>query len=623
MSNGKKKLSGLLITGLVCAGIAYADTYKNNVVDVRVNNENGNAVKVIIYTDRPYTDPVVVNKKANNKYVILMPETNSLLKSTPTVTNGSGTISNVSVNTQSVSGGKGYTKITITSEKAINVVPRTQQIVSKVKPTPTTKTTTLSTTKPVTTPTTATKPQPTNAQKVAQEKAKQDAIKKAAAEKAKQEQAKKLAQQKAAQQKAQQAAKPKPQPIEVLEKEIKTGQYANVTQDKDDTVLNNEIKENLENKPAKKDNIPVVEQKNKSVAENIKSVLKDYKNISIWKLLLLAGAVTFPILVIMVILGMDKKINKKIDASFKREEDYMQEYIPKDVPPVAPTEPAEEQDTFNSFDEMLDQVNEPEVSFQEQISNTEETEPETPQYEFNNDYAVDDFEPEPVDIATPVQEIIQEVQEVQQVQEPVQPEPAIEPPAPVQEVEVEPYNPDGYLADFAGISDNDFFDELAMQTMASNNADNGLPQQSPADEVFNFMNEEEEQPAQEVEPVQKAEPTPSVEPVLSTETPSEETQEPQEPTSAQDDDGLTMLTEVKLNDTTGIYLVNYDNFSSLVGHINDDYFVIKKFDELVTGQIFYKEAEKLKDSKRYLVRVGKNKMVVEVTPTSMTRLIDL
>jgi hypothetical protein len=84
-----------------------------------------------------------------------------------------------------------------------------------------------------------------------------------------------------------------------------------------------------------------------------------------------------------------------------------------------------------------------------------------------------------------------------------------------------------------------------------------------------------------------------------------------------------MLTEVKINDSTGLYLVNYENFSSLVGHINDDYFVIKKFDDMVSGKIILKQAEKLKDSTRYLVRVGKNKMVVEVSDTSMNRLLDL
>ena len=84
-----------------------------------------------------------------------------------------------------------------------------------------------------------------------------------------------------------------------------------------------------------------------------------------------------------------------------------------------------------------------------------------------------------------------------------------------------------------------------------------------------------------------------------------------------------MLTEAKINDNAGLYLVNYENFSSLVGHIKDDYFVIKKFDDVVNSRIILKETEKLKGATRYLVRVGKNKMVVEVSETSMNRLLDL
>ena len=89
------------------------------------------------------------------------------------------------------------------------------------------------------------------------------------------------------------------------------------------------------------------------------------------------------------------------------------------------------------------------------------------------------------------------------------------------------------------------------------------------------------------------------------------------------EEDITMLTEAKINDTTSLYLVNYDNFSSLVGHIGDDYFVVKKFDEIVNSKIILKETEKLKDSTRYLVRVGRSKMVVEVTENSMNRLLDL
>ncbi|MCD8377637.1 MAG: hypothetical protein LUB59_02480, partial [Candidatus Gastranaerophilales bacterium] len=327
-ANRKSKLTMLLMASLITTNFAFADNaYKNNVVDVKVNKEANNAVMVTIYTDKPYTEPVVVNKKANNKYVILMPETKSSLKSAPSVANMSGTVSNVSVNTQAVSGSKGYTKIVITSEKAITVVPRMQQLST-------------SSTQPASAAAVQKAQQEARAkaaaQKAAADKAKKDAeAKKLAEQKAQQEaQAKKTAAVKAqknaeakrqAQQKAQQAAKEKQlavqkaaqqtalpqtqktkQPIEILEQEIKTDKNAKFMQSTNDPVLNREIQENAEKnrlKNAKKKKTTLHETNNnrQSVMDNIKAVLRDYKNVSLWKLLLLAGAITFPVIVIIII----------------------------------------------------------------------------------------------------------------------------------------------------------------------------------------------------------------------------------------------------------------------------------------------------------------------------------
>lgn len=655
--NSKIKLSALLMASLITANFVCAgDAYKNNVVDVRVNKEAGNAVKVTIYTDRPYTEPVVVNKKANNKYVILMPETKSSLKASPTVTNGSGTISNVSVNTQEVSGGKGYTKIIITSEKAINVVPRTQQMAG-VKPANLNNTTTtkLSTTAPVKTPAVA-KPQPANDKKLAEQKAKQQAE-----AKAKQAQAKKLAEQKAkiaqAQKPVQKQVTPKPapvqkkQPIEILEQEVKTGQNSSVAPVSSDPILNKEITDNIkasEDKDPKlkeeHNKVPVIDPntEDRTIIQNIKSVLKDYQNISLWKLLLLAGAVTFPIIVIMVILTLDKKINKKIDNSFRREEEQAPDYTPtsENVQPTTADTP--NQPVYNSFDEMLNKVDEPMPTFHEEQLNHAEYEkltqsvnqpveidtpiiPQTdnvePKKEFNNDYSVDDFqhdftqnnvvEPEIVADTEPEVQELQTEDRVRPYEEP------LPPPAPVQESE--PYNPDGSLADFSNVNDSDFFDELAMQTMASNNVD-GLPEESPADKIFDFMTDNDPDLSYD-EAVDNM--TDSVSQIQNLQDDSADIgfAEPEE--KPEQEDELTMLTEAKLDGNKGMYLVNYENFSSLVGHIGDDYFVIKKFDELVNSRIILKETEKLKDSTRYLVRVGKNKMVVEITDRSMNRLLDL
>ena len=689
-TNGKIKLSALLMASLITANFVCAnDTYKNNVVDVRLNKESGNAVKVTIYTDKPYTEPVVVNKKSNNKYVILMPETKSSLKSAPSISNMGGTVSDISVNTQSVSGGKGYTKIIITSDKVINVVPRTQQLLTSKKPNTQTQA------KPTATKPTTTKPANTTKTAVTQSKTQstkpaQNKVSATTSQKPKTETPKKVAQTKTSTNmtKQKQVTQPKPavqkvvkQPIEVLEQEIKTDKNTQFTQDKNDTVLNNEINENLE----KKEKELAAEDKNqeknvefdtnnnkKSISENIKAVLKDYQGIEIWKLLLLAGAITFPIIVIMIILGLDKKINKRIDR-FRKEEEQIQEtpfsestlnqtYVPPVTEPVltqaedTQTNEGTTTQTFNSFDEMLNRVDDPLPTFHEEQLHQAEyekfeqsvtepitpTEPINPQIvsdnEFENDFADEDFEHdfsnEVIEANENVENVIQELSAKESVQkeekeeeesiqsEEIQPineeqlaEEEITESSAQTPATTEPYNPDGYLSDFNNVNDKDFFDELTIQSMAVNNVD-GLPEQSPADEIFDFMTEDETFKKEET-----VEETDTFQNTFDEIKPEEEPLE--EPQNDNIEEDLTMLTEVKLNDSTGIYLVNYENFSSLVGHINDDYFVIKKFDEIVNGKIFLKETEKLKDSTRYLVRVGKNKMVVEVSDTSMNRLLDL
>lgn len=700
-ANRKSKLSVLLMASLITTNLVFASDYKNNVVDVKVNKESNNAVKVTIYTDKPYTEPVVVNKKANNKYVILMPETKSSLKSTPSVSNVSGTVNNVSVNTQAVSGGKGYTKIIITSEKAITVVPRTQTVSSTTASKPNTAVKTVPQKTTVDKNAEALKAQQEQAKKAAAQKAQQEAkakqlaaqkaqqekAKKLAAQqkaqkeaearrlaeqKAQQERARKLAEEKAAAERAAQAVKPvspktqEKKPIEILEQEVKTDKNANFSQNNNDPVLNQEIQENIEkNKKEKakkkKTSVQYANTGNQSVIENIKAVIRDYQNVSLWKLLLLASAITFPLVVIMIILGMDKKINKRIDKSFKRDEHTRYEeqapVVPDTVPPVL-TEGQQTQ-SFNSFEDMLNQVEEPVPSFheeqlykaqyeqfqqsvvqpdeevvseeivQEDVPVVEEAEPEIITEEFENDFVNDDFEHDFVQETEP--DAIQNTQ-VPQTVEPAQ-----------------PYVPDGYLSDFSGVNDKEFFDELVLQSMAENNI-NGLPEESPADEIFDFMSDDTEKFEKPQEPVvynDISEPVvvenngitqeesiqqlagstvDSVEQNIITHnepeiTPVEKsvTEQPQ----PQPEDDLTMLTEVKLSDNTGLYLVNYENFSSLVGHINDDYFVIKKFDDVVNANIILKQAEKLKNATRYLVRVGKNKMVVEVTEKSMSRLLDL
>ncbi|MDD3436914.1 MAG: hypothetical protein PHC64_07180 [Candidatus Gastranaerophilales bacterium] len=86
-------------------------------------------VKVILYTGKPYKDSVVVNKKSDSEYVILMPETSNSMTSAPILNSVIGTVKGVNVKTQQYENQiKGYTKITVSTLKPVEVVPQVQTL---------------------------------------------------------------------------------------------------------------------------------------------------------------------------------------------------------------------------------------------------------------------------------------------------------------------------------------------------------------------------------------------------------------------------------------------------------------------------------------------------------------
>ena len=68
-----KKISLIVAATLVASNFVLANGAKNCITDLKLNSDGKN-VKVDIYTDKPYSEPVVVNKKEGNRYVILIPE---------------------------------------------------------------------------------------------------------------------------------------------------------------------------------------------------------------------------------------------------------------------------------------------------------------------------------------------------------------------------------------------------------------------------------------------------------------------------------------------------------------------------------------------------------------------
>lgn len=674
-----KRLSLICAATVVAGNFAFADAGKNCITDVKLNKDGG-SVRVNIYTNKPYTDSVVVSKKEGNKYVILVPETTSSVKTAPKVTGGG----NVSVSMQTINAGKGYTKITIVSDKSISVLPKTitsstsVKTVSKPaqktsKPAQTLSKTNQSTTKKATQSAKTVKKQTQKTvAKHAQTKnvtpvKKQESAKKVVQVKKQTPVTKSIVPVKPVTSKpvvAQQSV-PKPvqkpvsvnnnvnKPIEILEHEVNTGKVNDVQETKQDALLEQAIKDNdaiINERNAKK-----LKNKNNTTTDDsklgakacIKLVLDELQELSLWKLLLLAGAVTFPIIVIMIILNLDKKVNKKIKAIRKEEDDVvaMERALRENVAAVRAQKAAQAvpEQSFNSIDEMLDKVEEtPDItdsyntssSYESQTSVSENEYQAEPLNSSNDDdlnvvdssdfelddengdneleknsvipevvsdeefsniidneddsTSLDDFVADSTNISVDNSELEQTTTEVAPYKSDV------------------PYNPDGVLADFSNVNDKEFFDELVLQSFAQKGTDN-LPENSPADDVFGVMTENETG-------------------LMLSDFEHDNFENPEDVSNGvvtQSHDEVTMLNEVKINDNAGLYLVNYDNSSSLVGHIADDYFVLKQFDRLEKGKIILKHAEKVEDANRYLVRVGRNKMIVEVSDKSMSRLIDL
>lgn len=124
----KEIVKSTIILTTLCFALSQGAFAAENKELVRMDldqNSDG-SVKVNIYTDKPYTEQIIVNKKPDNKYVILLPETVNTMGVKPDVT-GVSNVKGIDVKTQHYSSlpNKGYTKITIDGKRPIEIVPQT------------------------------------------------------------------------------------------------------------------------------------------------------------------------------------------------------------------------------------------------------------------------------------------------------------------------------------------------------------------------------------------------------------------------------------------------------------------------------------------------------------------
>lgn len=110
---------------IVCA----SETFKNNLLKMDFYQNSSGVIKVILYTSKPYYDSINVNKKSDFEYVILLPEIANSMTASPILNAVAGTVRAVSVKTQQYENNiTGYTKITVATSKTVEITSQAQTL---------------------------------------------------------------------------------------------------------------------------------------------------------------------------------------------------------------------------------------------------------------------------------------------------------------------------------------------------------------------------------------------------------------------------------------------------------------------------------------------------------------
>ena len=737
------------------------DDFKNSVVNMKFTKDSVGNLKVNVVTAKPYTNPVFVNRKEDNRYVILLPETSNAMCGRPVIDNVAGTVSGVTIKTQPYSAGgcKGYTKITITSPHPIKVTAHASVPIGSapvqaqktvVKPTQTVaKTTPVQVQKQVAKPTqTVAKTTPVQVQKPVA-KPTQTVAKKTPVQVQKQvAKPTQTVAKKAPVQAQKQVAKPtqtvtKKAPVQAQKQVAKPTQTVEQTK----VAIKPKVEDDFDIMP--QPNILLKEQKQlsedingeKVVSTDNKTSNKFSFDFDMIKLLMVISAIGLPILVLMFIISMNRKMRQKLQTvsetvqvepvednqenvvndveedinlaetqeMLQEENEILSDEVDESFANIINKEEAT--DTIMSMpleqeiDEFLDdnvhdELSEPEEEVIEESILQEDESQEESEEEPLEDNILDEVELEEVtedleyvedeesesdidDVEQTTQdneEVISEVQvedneleddevleenetseQNEDVEEDIEEDSEIEEDVTVDESLI---SEDDDLSDVSvdevdiveddeqnentednnsEILDNDIEDEEdnILSDEAEHETDDLSAEDENADEIVEeyipdgFINEyEPEVDDDSIFEELRADALDFSESELEDDLDNDSVEVDE---TAQDDevfdelreeyvtvDGLRVLSKADLTDSSGFYLVNFENFSSLIGYINEEIFVLKTFDVFVNNEIYVKVAEQLSDKiYRYIVKVGLYKMVIEVTDKKMSHLIDL
>lgn len=562
---------------LISSHIARAnETFQNNLLKMDFAKSSISGIKVTLYTSKPYKDNVIVNKKSNFEYVILMPETSNSMTSSPILNPVANSVRGVNVKTQQYENQvKGYTKITITTSKPIEITPNVQTISSSIyglsekdynellaqtgkKKVPQSKT---SYKKPTLRPQTVIEKK--KAKLVAEE---QKAITKTAPVKSQKSAQKLVPAKKIAQQQQQQQQQQKAVTKQKISKPAKKVENApSVVQKsaiKPKAQVQQAVKEavetpvqpNLQKQQIQDETRTQPEQLNKpitTVAEKVTPPVinigkfQKYKQIVKNNLYSIAGLLFAGFLLLLLIARNMNKNNLKQKEVFKTN---------LEETPVQATD-------------YTEKINE-DMTWKEKFQTY-----------------VDTVQNQPSESETPVSEPTQDNKELDELFSD-----SITPQAEAAEQE-EPFMQDEFELSKAELGFGQIQEELEQEDMSvySMNQE-GFSDTAQIDELF----AEED----------------FIEPAFSSEFEGGQEEE-------------IIKSEFSIDNQKGFYLVDFRNTSALVGHIEDEIFVLKRFDNKVKGTLQARLSERTEKSSNYMTKVGEFKALVEVTPNNMSLLIEL
>ena len=128
MAVKKSKIIGIALL-LAIASAPVSGTFANggnNLVQLDLKKSSNNSVNVTLFTSNGYNDNVMVRKKSDNKYVILIPKVQSSGYSASNLNGVRDLVSNIDVKTVNDTNG-GYTKVTLITTKPLDIKTSAQK----------------------------------------------------------------------------------------------------------------------------------------------------------------------------------------------------------------------------------------------------------------------------------------------------------------------------------------------------------------------------------------------------------------------------------------------------------------------------------------------------------------